>query len=82
MFCSFIIIWVKPNAECRVERLNRVFLFAHSHSRLNRSAKYYLEKDLRDKFQAERIEEFCSLLSSTTASVEEKAPAGQCADGG
>uniref|UniRef100_W5ULF1 Tektin n=1 Tax=Ictalurus punctatus TaxID=7998 RepID=W5ULF1_ICTPU len=50
--------------------------------RLNRSAKYYLEKDLRDKFQAERIEEFCSLLSSTTASVEEKAPAGQCADGG
>lgn len=71
-------------AECRMSsgEVECVFLFAHSHSRLNRSAKYYLEKDLRDKFQAERIEEFCSLLSSTTASVEEKAPAGQCADGG
>ncbi|MCI4386124.1 hypothetical protein PGIGA_G00058720 [Pangasianodon gigas] len=50
--------------------------------RLNRSAKYYLEKDLRDKFQAERIDDFCSLLSSTAASVEEQAGAGQCADGG
>lgn len=59
-----------------------VFLFAHSQSRLSRSAKYYLEKDLRDKFQAERIDDFCSVLSSTTASVEEQAGAGQRPDGG
>ncbi|XP_060744510.1 tektin-1 [Tachysurus vachellii] len=50
--------------------------------RLNRAAKYYLEKDLRDKFQAERIDDFCSLLSSTTASGEEQAGAGQRPDGG
>uniref|UniRef100_A0AAR2KLV6 Tektin n=1 Tax=Pygocentrus nattereri TaxID=42514 RepID=A0AAR2KLV6_PYGNA len=41
--------------------------------RLNRSAKYYLEKDLRDKFQAERIDDFCSMLTSTSANVEEAA---------
>lgn len=59
-----------------------VFLFAYSQSRLNRSAKYYLEKDLQDKFQAERIDDFCSVLSSTTASAEEQAGAGQRPDGG
>ncbi|GAA6086429.1 tektin-1 [Tachysurus ichikawai] len=50
--------------------------------RLNRAAKYYLEKDLRDKFQAERIDDFCSLLSITTASTKEQAGTGQHPDGG
>lgn len=50
--------------------------------RLNRSAKYYLEKDLRDKVQAEHIDDFCSLLSSTTVSAEEQAGAGPIADEG
>lgn len=68
-------------AEWRME-VESVFLFAHSHFRLNRSAKYYLEKDLRDKFQAERIDDFCSLLSSTTASAEGHSGARQSADGG
>lgn len=34
-------------------------------SRLNRSAKYFLEKDLQGKFQAEKIDDFCSILTST-----------------
>ncbi|XP_067222267.1 tektin-1 isoform X2 [Chanodichthys erythropterus] len=33
--------------------------------RLIRSVKYYLEKDLQDKFHAERIDDFCSLLTNT-----------------
>uniref|UniRef100_A0A3B4DSZ1 Tektin n=1 Tax=Pygocentrus nattereri TaxID=42514 RepID=A0A3B4DSZ1_PYGNA len=50
--------------------------------RLNRSAKYYLEKDLRDKFQAERIDDFCSMLTSTSANVEEQIGAAQFTAGG
>ncbi|KAI4902340.1 hypothetical protein NFI96_014072 [Prochilodus magdalenae] len=50
--------------------------------RLNRSAKYYLEKDLRDKFQAERIDDFCSMLTSTPASVEEQTGVAQFTAGG
>ncbi|XP_051521398.1 tektin-1 [Myxocyprinus asiaticus] len=34
--------------------------------RLIRSVKYYLEKDLQDKFQAERIDDFCFLLTNTS----------------
>ncbi|KAI7801113.1 putative tektin-1, partial [Triplophysa rosa] len=34
--------------------------------RLIRSVKYSLEKDLRDKFQAECIDDFCSLLTNTS----------------
>lgn len=34
--------------------------------RLIRSVKYYLEKDLQDKFQAEHIDDFCSLLTNTS----------------
>ncbi|TSK49663.1 Inositol polyphosphate 5-phosphatase K [Bagarius yarrelli] len=45
--------------------------------RLNRSAKYFLEKDLRDKFQAQNIDDFCFLLSSTTATAEMQAGARQ-----
>ncbi|KAF7700392.1 tektin-1 [Silurus meridionalis] len=48
--------------------------------RLSRSAKYYLEKDLRDKFQAERIDDFCSLLSSTTESADYPSGVGQNTD--
>ncbi|XP_062872833.1 tektin-1 [Trichomycterus rosablanca] len=50
--------------------------------RLNRSAKYYLEKDLRDKFQAERIDDFCSMLSSTSASLEEQIRSAQFTETG
>lgn len=34
--------------------------------RLIRSVKYYLEKDLQDKFQAERIDDFCALLTNAS----------------
>uniref|UniRef100_A0A8C2EB00 Tektin-1 n=1 Tax=Cyprinus carpio TaxID=7962 RepID=A0A8C2EB00_CYPCA len=34
--------------------------------RLIRSVKYYLEKDLQDKFQAEHIDDFCSLLTNAS----------------
>ncbi|XP_055052953.2 tektin-1 [Misgurnus anguillicaudatus] len=37
--------------------------------RLIRSVKYYLEKDLKDKFQAECIDDFCSLLTNTSPNV-------------
>ncbi|KAM9468895.1 tektin-1 [Clarias gariepinus] len=50
--------------------------------RLNRSAKYHLEKDLRDKFQAERIDDFCSLLSSSALSIEGQDGARQRGIGG
>ncbi|XP_023648336.1 tektin-1 isoform X2 [Paramormyrops kingsleyae] len=35
--------------------------------RLNRSMKYWLEKDLRDKFQAEQIDDHCCILSRSSA---------------
>ncbi|XP_043114385.1 tektin-1 [Puntigrus tetrazona] len=38
--------------------------------RLIRSVKYYLEKDLQDKFQAERIDDFCALLTNSSPSVK------------
>ncbi|XP_066533685.1 tektin-1 [Hoplias malabaricus] len=50
--------------------------------RLNRSAKYYLEKDLRAKFQAERIDDFCSMLTSTSASTVEQTELEQVTAGG
>ncbi|XP_016131309.1 tektin-1-like [Sinocyclocheilus grahami] len=34
--------------------------------RLIRSVKYYLEKDLQDKFQAEHIDDFCALLTNAS----------------
>ncbi|KPP75479.1 tektin-1-like [Scleropages formosus] len=37
--------------------------------RLNRSVKYYLEKDLRDKVQAEQIDDYCSNLSNTSINI-------------
>ncbi|NP_001007398.2 tektin-1 [Danio rerio] len=39
--------------------------------RLIRSVKYYLEKDLQDKFQAEHIDDFCSLLTNTSPDLNE-----------
>ncbi|XP_048838139.1 tektin-1 isoform X2 [Brienomyrus brachyistius] len=35
--------------------------------RLNRSMKYWLEKDLRHKFQAEQIDDHCCILSRSSA---------------
>uniref|UniRef100_A0A8C0YS36 Tektin n=1 Tax=Cyprinus carpio carpio TaxID=630221 RepID=A0A8C0YS36_CYPCA len=37
--------------------------------RLIRSVKYYLEKDLQDKFQAERIDDFCALLTNASTNL-------------
>ncbi|XP_067307767.1 tektin-1 [Pseudorasbora parva] len=39
--------------------------------RLIRSVKYYLEKDLKDKFQAEHIDGFCSLLTNSSPDLNE-----------
>ncbi|XP_078486230.1 tektin-1-like [Ciona intestinalis] len=37
--------------------------------RLNRSAKYYLEKDLKDKAMAQNIDAFCSELHNNSAGI-------------
>nr|CAB3266894.1 tektin-1-like [Phallusia mammillata] len=37
--------------------------------RLNRSAKYYLEKDLKDKASAQNIDTFCSELHNNSATI-------------
>ncbi|KAG9264883.1 tektin-1 [Astyanax mexicanus] len=50
--------------------------------RLIRSAKYYLEKDLRDKFQANRIDDICSMLTVTSANAEEQIGTAQFTAGG
>ncbi|XP_062408048.1 tektin-1 [Sardina pilchardus] len=41
--------------------------------RLNRSAKYYLEKDLQGKFQAEKIDDLCSILTNTNPKIDSSA---------
>uniref|UniRef100_H2Y543 Tektin n=1 Tax=Ciona savignyi TaxID=51511 RepID=H2Y543_CIOSA len=38
--------------------------------RLNRSAKYYLEKDLKDKANAQNIDTFCSELHNNSAGID------------
>ncbi|XP_066552009.1 tektin-1 [Amia ocellicauda] len=38
--------------------------------RLNRASKFALEKDLRDKFQAEKIDDYCTMLTSNTPEVD------------
>ncbi|CAB1347669.1 unnamed protein product [Coregonus sp. 'balchen'] len=50
--------------------LNRTLEQTNEQIRLNRSAKYYLEKDLRDKFQAEQIDGFCSMLTNTSPNID------------
>ncbi|XP_076832614.1 tektin-1 isoform X2 [Brachyhypopomus gauderio] len=50
--------------------------------RLNRSAKYYLEKDLQDKYRAEHIDDFCSVLTSTSVRVDEQIGSAQFTAGG
>ncbi|XP_039526416.1 tektin-1 [Pimephales promelas] len=46
--------------------LQRTLEQINEQTRLIRSVKYYLEKDLQDKFQAERIDDFCFLLTNTS----------------
>lgn len=46
-----------------------VFLLLH---RLNRKAKYLLEKDLKDKFQAQDIDEYCENLKNNSAGLHLK----------
>ncbi|XP_041733466.1 tektin-1 isoform X2 [Coregonus clupeaformis] len=50
--------------------LNRTLEQTNEQIRLNRSAKYYLEKDLRDKLQAEQIDGFCSILTNTSPNID------------
>ena len=40
--------------------------------RLNRKAKYLLEKDLKDKFQAQDIDEYCENLKNNSAGLHLK----------
>ncbi|KAM6958766.1 LOW QUALITY PROTEIN: tektin-1 [Aplochiton taeniatus] len=42
--------------------------------RLNRSSKYHLEKDLHDKFLAERIDDYCAVLSNASSTIPSTAP--------
>ncbi|KAL2096098.1 hypothetical protein ACEWY4_008246 [Coilia grayii] len=50
--------------------LQRTLEQTNEQIRLNRSAKFYLEKDLQDKFKAEKIDDFCAILTSTYPNTE------------
>lgn len=49
--------------------LQRTLEQTNEQIRLNRSAKYHLEKDLKDKFQAQKIDGLCTVLSNNTADL-------------
>lgn len=49
--------------------LQRTLEQANEQIRLNRSAKYYLERDLKDKFVALKLDEYCSILSNNTPDI-------------
>ncbi|CAL8350389.1 unnamed protein product [Lota lota] len=40
--------------------------------RLNRSAKYHLEKDLKDKFQAQSIDDLCTLMTNNSLNPDHR----------
>ena len=44
-------------------------LIAQLISRLNRKAKYLLEKDLQDKFHAQNIDEYCENLKNNSCDM-------------
>lgn len=60
-----------PLLTCMLERLLlRLWLsLVISSSRLNRSAKYNLEMDLKDKFTASKIDNYCASLTNNTPDV-------------
>ncbi|KAG5837231.1 tektin-1 [Anguilla anguilla] len=49
--------------------LQRTLEQTNEQMRLNRSAKFWLEKDLQQKFQAEQIDDRCSVLTDTSPSL-------------
>ncbi|XP_041347663.1 tektin-1-like [Gigantopelta aegis] len=52
--------------------LNRTLEQATEQIRLNRKAKYLLEKDLKDKFSAVSIDEYCENLKNNSADIRFK----------
>ncbi|XP_063002730.1 tektin-1 [Elgaria multicarinata webbii] len=52
-----------------VALLERTLEQANEQIRLNRSAKYNLEKDLKDKFTALTIDDYCSSLTNNTPDI-------------
>jgi len=52
--------------------LQRTLEEAIEQIRLNRKAKYLLEKDLKDKFQAQDIDEYCENLKNNSAEIRLK----------
>nr|XP_015222843.1 PREDICTED: tektin-1 [Lepisosteus oculatus] len=61
--------------------LKRTLEQTNEQIRLNRSAKYYLEKDLRDKFQAEIIDDHCAVLTSNSPEIHYSPGASSTAQG-
>ncbi|XP_069040451.1 tektin-1 [Lepisosteus oculatus] len=61
--------------------LKRTLEQTNEQIRLNRSAKYYLEKDLRDKFQAEIIDDQCAVLTSNSPEIHYSPGASSTAQG-
>ncbi|KAJ8369273.1 hypothetical protein SKAU_G00093010 [Synaphobranchus kaupii] len=53
--------------------LQRTLEQTNEQKRLNCSAKFWLEKDLQQKFQAEQIDDRCSVLKSTSPSLSHTA---------
>ncbi|XP_028818406.1 tektin-1 [Denticeps clupeoides] len=58
--------------------LQRTLEQSNEQIRLNRSAVYYLEKDLRDKFQAEQIDDSCSVLTNTSSNNDDQLGKAMC----
>ncbi|TRY87579.1 hypothetical protein DNTS_005972 [Danionella cerebrum] len=60
----------KEMLEGVMQLLQRTLEQINEQIRLIRSVKYYLDKDLQDKAHAERIDDFCSLLTNTSSGVD------------
>ncbi|XP_061074095.1 tektin-1 [Conger conger] len=54
-----------------ISLLQRTLEQTNEQMRLNRSAKYWLEKDLQQKFQAEQIDDRCSVLTNASPGLSQ-----------
>uniref|UniRef100_A0A8C7IHH6 Tektin n=1 Tax=Oncorhynchus kisutch TaxID=8019 RepID=A0A8C7IHH6_ONCKI len=64
-----------------IERVRSLLEQTNEQIRLNHSAKYYLEKDLWDKFHAEQIDSF-SFFGAKSANHSQNSSKGPCEDAG
>lgn len=65
LFCNNLSTFI-PESMSKLKYLELLFL---PYVRLLRSAKYYLDKDRKDKFQANSIDNTCASLENTSAGL-------------